>query len=460
MDLKGYHVGQVLVEEAVDFTDELYVGITMDRGAGKPVAMVSTKGGVDIEEVAEEDPDAIAQEHIDPSFGMHPYQARKAVYDAGVDSAVARDVSSVLTTLYDLWTSRDGSDAEINPLMVTDDDEVIAADAVMNIDEDALFRQPELAEMEEEAASGDELEQKADEYDFDYVRLEGNTGIIGNGAGLVMTTLDLVDHYGGEPANFLDVGGGAKADRIANALDMVFSDDNVDSVVFNIFGGITRGDEVAKGINEALEQFDEIPKPVVVPRWDELGRRDGDSQRGPRDGRTDPRGCSSACRRVRCGGGSMSVLVDDETRVVVQGITGGEGKFHAEQMIEYGTNVVAGAVPGKGGQEAAGVPVYDTVDEAVEAEDADTSVIFVPPAFAGDAIFEALDTDLELAVAITEGIPTQDMARVNKRLTETDTRLIGPNCPGSSRPARRNSAFSPATSSPTATSGWSPVRGR
>ncbi len=126
----------------------------------------------------------------------------------------------------------------------------------------------------------------------------------------------------------------------------------------------------------------------------------------------------------------MSVLVDDETRVVVQGITGGEGNFHAGQMIEYGTNVVAGAVPGKGGQEVHGVPVYDTVEEAVRAENADASVIFVPPAFAGDAIFEALDTDLDLAVAITEGIPTQDMARVNKRLTETDTRLIGPNCPG------------------------------
>ncbi|EMA65857.1 succinate--CoA ligase subunit alpha [Halorubrum kocurii] len=126
----------------------------------------------------------------------------------------------------------------------------------------------------------------------------------------------------------------------------------------------------------------------------------------------------------------MSIFVDDDTRVVVQGITGGEGKFHAGQMIEYGTNVVAGAVPGKGGQEVDGVPVYDTVDEAVEAEDADASVIFVPPAFAGDAIFESLDTDLDLAVAITEGIPTQDMAKVNKRLSETDTRLIGPNCPG------------------------------
>ncbi len=126
----------------------------------------------------------------------------------------------------------------------------------------------------------------------------------------------------------------------------------------------------------------------------------------------------------------MSILVDDDTRVVVQGITGGEGKFHAEQMIDYGTNVVAGAVPGKGGQEVAGVPVYDTVHDAVDEENADASVIFVPPAFAADAIFEALDTDLDLAVAITEGIPTQDMAKVNKRLQETDTRLQGPNCPG------------------------------
>jgi succinyl-CoA synthetase beta subunit len=263
MDLKGLHVDRVLVEEAVDFTNELYVGVTMDRGEGKPVAMVSTRGGVNIEEVAEEDPDAIAREHVDPSFGLHPYQARRAVFDAGVDRAVATDVARVLTTLYQLWDDKDATDIEVNPLMVTADDDVTAADAVMNIDDDAVFRHPDLEEMEE-GVTGDGLEAKADEYGFDYVRLSGNVGIIGNGAGLVMTTLDLVDHYGGSPANFLDIGGGAKAERVTNALDMVFSDENVDSVVFNIFGGITRGDEVARGINEALEGFDEIPKPVVV----------------------------------------------------------------------------------------------------------------------------------------------------------------------------------------------------
>ncbi|WP_435066899.1 ADP-forming succinate--CoA ligase subunit beta [Haloplanus sp. C73] len=263
MDLKGYHVDRVLVESAVDFTDELYLGVTMDRGEGEPVVMVSSEGGVDIETVAEENPDAIAREHVDPAFGLHPYQARKAVYGAGISRDLSRSVASVLQTLYDLWESNDATETEINPLMVTASGDVVAADAVMNIDEDALFRHPDLAEMEEESYT-DDLERKAGEYGFDYVRLTGNVGIIGNGAGLVMTTLDLVDHYGGAPANFLDIGGGAKAERVANALDMVFSDPNVDSVVFNIFGGITRGDEVARGINDALEQFDEIPKPVVV----------------------------------------------------------------------------------------------------------------------------------------------------------------------------------------------------
>jgi succinyl-CoA synthetase beta subunit len=263
MDLKGYTVDEVLVEAGVDFVDELYVGVTMDRGAGEPVLMVSTEGGVDIEEVAEETPDAIAREHVDPAFGLHPYQARKVVYEAGVDADVALDVASILSTLYDLYEDSDASEIEVNPVMITGDRDVIAADAVMNIDEDALFRQPDLAELAEESYE-DELEAKAGEYGFDYVRLSGNVGIIGNGAGLVMTTLDLVDYYGGKPANFLDIGGGAKAERVTQALDMVFSDPNVDSVVFNIFGGITRGDEVAKGINEALAEFDEIPKPVVV----------------------------------------------------------------------------------------------------------------------------------------------------------------------------------------------------
>jgi succinyl-CoA synthetase (ADP-forming) beta subunit (EC 6.2.1.5) len=225
--------------------------------------MVSTEGGVDIEAVAEHSPDAIATAHIDPAFGLHPYQARRVVYEAGIDRGVAGAVIAIVERLYGLFVANDATEVEINPVMVTTEGEVVAADAVMNIDNDALFRQEALAELAAET-TGDALEQQAAEAGFDYVRLDGNVGIIGNGAGLVMTTLDLVDHFGGTPANFLDIGGGARADRVTAALELVFSDEHVDAVVFNIFGGITRGDEVAAGINEAIAQIGALPKPVVV----------------------------------------------------------------------------------------------------------------------------------------------------------------------------------------------------
>ncbi|MDY6779345.1 MAG: succinate--CoA ligase subunit beta, partial [Halobacteria archaeon] len=164
-------------------------------------------------------------------------------------------------TVYEIWDESDADDTEINPLVLTGDGDLIATDAVLNIDDSALYRQEELAELREESFE-DEFEARASEKGFDYVRLDGNVGIIGNGAGLVMTTLDLVDHFGGEPANFLDIGGGARSERVRNALELVFEDDNVDAVIFNIFGGITRCDEVAQGINDALP--DELPKPLVV----------------------------------------------------------------------------------------------------------------------------------------------------------------------------------------------------
>jgi len=263
MDIKGKHVEKVLVEEGVDIENELYVGVTTDRGEGRAVAMVSSEGGVNIEEVAERNPEAIAKKHIDPAYDMRPFEAREVVYGAGVPREHARGVTGVLSTLYELWDESDADDAEINPLMITGDGDVIAADAVFNIDNSALYRQEELAEMEEEAFE-DDFEARASEKGFDYVRLDGNVGIIGNGAGLVMTTLDLVDHFGGSPANFLDIGGGADAERVRSALELVFEDENVDAVIFNVFGGITRCDEVAEGINDALGEFDELPKPLVV----------------------------------------------------------------------------------------------------------------------------------------------------------------------------------------------------
>ena len=273
MDLKGYFVYEVLVEQAIDFIDEIYLGITLDRSSGMPVAMVSSQGGVDIEQVASSTPEAISKTYIDPLLGLSNSQAKTAVSDAGISPTLTDQVAHILLSLYNIWETSDATEAEINPLMVSKNGGVIATDAVLNIEDDALFRQPELADLRD-TRNNNELESKANLYGFNYVRLDGNIGIIGNGAGLVMTTLDLVDHYGGKPANFLDIGGGANSDRVENALDILLEDENVDSILFNIFGGITRGDEVARGINDALDNFDALPKPIVV-RLDGTNAQEG-----------------------------------------------------------------------------------------------------------------------------------------------------------------------------------------
>jgi succinyl-CoA synthetase beta subunit len=261
--IEGFPVETLLIESAVDVATELYVGITLDREKRRPVVMVSSEGGVDIESVADSRPDAIAREHVDPAFGLHPYQARTVVSRIDVPEAVEGAVADVIETLYGVWADRDATDAEINPLVVTESGAVSAVDAVLNLDDDALFRQPDLAGDGAEEHT-DRLESRAEAAGLEYVRLEGSIGVVGNGAGLVMTTLDLIDHFGGAPANFLDVGGGADAERVGTALEVVFEDPNVEAVLVNIFGGITRGDEVADGINAALSEYETLPKPLVV----------------------------------------------------------------------------------------------------------------------------------------------------------------------------------------------------
>ena len=273
MDLKGYLVYEVLVEQAIDYVDEIYLGVTLDRSSGMPVVMVSSEGGIDIEQVASSTPDAISKTYVNPLLGLSDSQAKTAVMDAGISSTLTDKVANILLSLYNIWETSDATETEINPLMVSKDGDVIATDAVLNIEDDALFRQKKLADLRD-TRNNNKLESKADLYGFNYVRLDGNIGIIGNGAGLVMTTLDLVDHYGGKPANFLDIGGGANSVRVENALEILFEDENVDSILFNIFGGITRGDEVAQGINDALENFDTLPKPIVV-RLDGTNAKEG-----------------------------------------------------------------------------------------------------------------------------------------------------------------------------------------
>jgi len=259
-DLK---INRLLVEEAVDIDKEIYVAVTQDRARQRDVLIVSTKGGMDIEEVAHNNPADIAKLYIDPLLGLPDYACRQVLFDAHFDKALISKTIPVLKALYAAYVGTDATLAEINPLVVTKDGSVIAGDAKWDIDENALFRHPEFTVFKDESET-DPIEREAHRRGIQYVRLEGgDIGIIGNGAGLVMTTMDEVKRAGGSPADFLDIGGGAKAEAVASSLEIVLSDPNVKGVLFNIFGGITRGDEVAKGIIEGTKNLD-IKVPIVI----------------------------------------------------------------------------------------------------------------------------------------------------------------------------------------------------
>jgi len=261
MDLKGLTVKKVLVEQAIAIDIEYYLGMIFDRDARRVVLMVSKEGGMEIEEVAERDPKAIAKAWIDPAIGLADYQVRDLIFDAGLSRAHVKEITFFIKKLYDAFMTSDATLAEINPLVITKDGQVIAADCKMDIDDNALFRQKALAAWQESEADS-AIEDEARERGLTYVHLDGDIGIIGNGAGLVMTTLDAVGREGGKAANFLDIGGGAKAAVVKNALEVVMME-KPRGVLINIFGGITRCDEVAKGVLEACGQLD-IQVPIVV----------------------------------------------------------------------------------------------------------------------------------------------------------------------------------------------------
>lgn len=262
MRIKGLPVEKVLVEEALEIATEYYLGIIVDRSKERNLMMASAMGGVDIEEVAEKYPDAIAKADIDPLLGLQDFQARQLVKKAKLDPAITRSFISMAKALYRLYVECDSNLAEINPLVITKDGRLIAADAKLLIDDSALYRQTELASFREESEE-DPFEAEAHRKGLAYVRLKGEVGIIGNGAGLTMTTLDAVQRAGAPPANFLDIGGGARADIVREGLKLILSDPQVRGVLINIFGGITRCDEVAKGIRQALEGI-ELKVPIVV----------------------------------------------------------------------------------------------------------------------------------------------------------------------------------------------------
>ena len=262
MDIKGHTVHLVWVESASEIAEEYYVSFTLDRGAKKHLAMVSARGGMDIEAVATETPEAIARMHIDPVLGLTNWQASELVYRAGLDRPSARKSAAALRKLYQAFVVLDCDLVEVNPLIRTVDSEIVALDAKVTLDTNAFFRHPDF-ESFREAFAPDPIEEKARERGLNFIKLDGSVGVIGNGAGLVMSTLDLVSLVGGKAANFLDVGGGAGSDTISAALEVLTEDSSVKSVMINIFGGITRCDLVAQGIVEALGRL-VLPWPIVV----------------------------------------------------------------------------------------------------------------------------------------------------------------------------------------------------
>ncbi|MDW8106170.1 MAG: ADP-forming succinate--CoA ligase subunit beta [Armatimonadota bacterium] len=259
---QGMIAEKVLVEEAVAIEREYYLGITIDRALQRNVLMVSMQGGMDIEEVAAQHPEAIATVPIDPLLGLTDYATREALYGAGIPQEQIRPLSAMVQALYRAYIAVDANLAEINPCVLTTDGRFIAADAKITLDENALFRQKRLEAFREESIE-DPIEEEASRRGIAYVRLGGDVGIIGNGAGLVMSTVDEVARAGGRPANFLDIGGGARAERVRQAVELVLMDPNVKGLLLNIFGGITRGDEVARGLLEAFQTLN-LNIPVVV----------------------------------------------------------------------------------------------------------------------------------------------------------------------------------------------------
>jgi len=272
MDIKGHTVHRVWVEQASDIRKEYYASVTFDRGAKKPLVMLSAMGGVDIEEVAASNPDALARLHVDPLTGFQPHHARWLAYHAGIDAEAIKGVVDILGRLYAGFTSLDAMLLEINPLILNGAGEVVALDAKVTIDGNALYRHPDLAGLAESVIA-DPQERMAKERGVTYVKLDGDVGILGNGAGLVMSTLDVVALAGGRPANFLDAGGGSKADEVVTALEVLLSDDKVKSLLVNIFGGITRCDEVAEGLLTALDRLG-ATLPIVV-RLDGTNEEEG-----------------------------------------------------------------------------------------------------------------------------------------------------------------------------------------
>jgi len=265
---KGKQVNKVLIAQDVYYpgeseTSEFYMSVLLNRSTGRNMIMYSTEGGMDIETVAEETPELIFQEEIDPGVGLMPFQARKVAYNLGLSGNAFKEMVKFVTSLYNAYVGCDASMFEINPVLKTSDDKIMAVDSKVTLDGNSLFRHKDYAEMRD-TSEEDPTEVEADKFHLNYVKLDGNVGCMVNGAGLAMATMDMIKLSGGEPANFLDVGGTANAERVENAFRIILQDENVKAILINIFGGIVRCDRVAQGVVDAYKNIGEIPVPIIV----------------------------------------------------------------------------------------------------------------------------------------------------------------------------------------------------
>lgn len=430
---EGKEVKRLLIEEGCDIKKEYYVGLVLDRAKSRVVLMASEEGGTEIEEVAAKTPEKIFKEEIDPVVGLTAFQARRIAFNINIPKELVNQFVKFMMGLYQAYIEKDCSIAEINPLVVTGDGKVMALDAKLNFDSNALYRHKDILELRD-LDEEDPKEIEASKYDLSYISLDGNIGCMVNGAGLAMATMDIVKYYGGEPANFLDVGGGASAEKVTEAFKIILSDPKVKGIFVNIFGGIMKCDVIATGVVEAAKQVG-LNVPLVVRLEGtnvELGKKIlNESGLNIIAAESMADGAQKSflqCKEER--GFKVSIFINKDTKVIVQGITGSTALFHTKQMLEYGTQIVGGTSPGKGGMVVEGVPVFNTVKEAVDATGANASVIYVPAPFAADAILEAVEAELDLVICITEHIPVLDMVKVKRYMEGKKTRLIGPNCPG------------------------------
>ncbi len=468
MSIKGESVPLLRVEPEQNMEREMYLSLLPGKTSQGFLLTMGRQGGVDIESMSQEN---ILTLEIDPGLGVQDYQIRQGFFHLGLDKGLFPSWSTLIKNLYQATINNHLLLAEINPLVLTSGEELIALDGKVEIDDNYLLVNKDL----ENYYSPEHFsvqENTARQAGLSYHKLSGSVGLIVNGAGLAMATMDLLNFSGVPAANFLDLGGGADQERISRALNILFQDTGAETIFINIFGGILSCEKVASSLHQILEK-EKPPKPMVVRFSGFRAREAGGIIESLREENVySARDLNQALRILRelnpgpgegprfvrpefpfvAGSGTPKsrwepcpFSVNKNTRVLVQGITGREGMLHTREMLDYGTRVVAGVTPFKGGGEVEGIPVYDTVNRACLEHSIDASIIFVPAPLAADAILEAVACSIPWVVCITEGIPQQDMLRILPYIRKSFSRLIGPNTPGMIVPGQSKIGIMPGS---------------